>query len=68
MYGKDPETECLLQVLQSDEMRLYMARRYNLYRHYDIDTTSIDKGAKLQKNMSTWLLSSVPSLWLSELR
>lgn len=49
MYGKDPETERLLQVLQSDEMRLYMARLYNLYRHYDIDTTSIDKGAKLQK-------------------
>lgn len=38
-FGDEEETEQLLQILQSDEIRNAIADKYDLIKHYDIDTT-----------------------------
>lgn len=39
-YGEEEESEQLLQVLYSDEIRDKITRKYNLMKHYRIDSTS----------------------------
>ncbi len=39
-FGDEEETEQLLQILQSDEIRNTIAKKYDLIKHYDIDTTA----------------------------
>ncbi|MBO4777731.1 MAG: hypothetical protein J5588_04480 [Bacteroidales bacterium] len=41
MYGEDKETEQLLQVLNSDELRAKIIHKYNLWKHYDIDSAHV---------------------------
>ncbi len=40
VYGEESQTEQLLQFFHSSEIRQYVARKYNLFQHYRIDTTS----------------------------
>lgn len=39
-FGEEEEVEQMMQVLQSDEIRDNIVKKYNLYKHYEIDTTS----------------------------
>lgn len=39
-FGEEEETEQLLQVLQSDDIRDAVIKNFNLLQHYDIDTAS----------------------------
>lgn len=41
IYGEDKETEQLLQVLNSDELRTKMIQKHNLWQHYDIDSATV---------------------------
>ena len=41
MYGEDKETEQLLQVLNSDELRAKIIHKYNLWKHYGIDSANV---------------------------
>ncbi len=41
MYGEDKETEQILQVLNSDELRTKIIKKYNLWKHYDIDSAHV---------------------------
>ena len=41
MYGEDKETEQILQVLNSDELRTKIIQKYNLWKHYDIDSANV---------------------------
>ena len=57
MYGEDKETEQILQVLNSDMLRAKIINKYNLWEHYDIDSTNVkypnDKMMKkMQKRIS----------------
>ena len=38
-YGQESQTEQLLQFLESNEVYNYLAKKYNLAKHYQIDTT-----------------------------
>ncbi len=40
VYGEESQTEQLLQFFHSSEIRQFVAKKYNLYQHYRIDTTS----------------------------
>jgi LPS O-antigen subunit length determinant protein (WzzB/FepE family) len=39
-FGEDEESERLLQVLYSDQIREHIINKFNLMQHYDIDTAS----------------------------
>jgi len=39
-FGEEEETEKLLQILYSDEIRDYLISKHNLFDHYDIDPNS----------------------------
>ncbi|MCX7863126.1 MAG: hypothetical protein N2449_09055 [Bacteroidales bacterium] len=39
-FGENEEVEYFLQVLNSDEIKDYITKRFNLYEHYNIDTLS----------------------------
>ncbi|MBE9510846.1 MAG: hypothetical protein IMY71_08210 [Bacteroidetes bacterium] len=39
-FGEEEETEKLLQILYSDEIRDFLISKYNLFDHYDIDPES----------------------------
>ena len=39
-FGEEEETEQLLQILQSDEITNYVVDKYDLFDHYEIDSTS----------------------------
>lgn len=39
-FGEEEDAERLIQVLYSDDIRNYIVDKYELYKHYDIDTTS----------------------------
>ena len=57
IFGEDKETEQILQVLNSDELRKKLISKYNLWQHYDIDSANIshpnDKMLKkFKKNIS----------------
>lgn len=41
IYGEDKETEQLLQVLNSDELRTKIIHKYDLWKHYDIDSATV---------------------------
>lgn len=41
IYGEDKETEQILQVLHSDELRQKVITKYNLWKHYDIDSAHV---------------------------
>ena len=38
-YSEESQSEQLLQFMQSNEVRMYMLKKYNLCAHYKIDTT-----------------------------
>jgi len=46
-FGEEEETEQLLQVLQSDEIKARIIQKYDLINHYDIDPSSKYKKTKL---------------------
>ncbi|NOZ36122.1 MAG: hypothetical protein GXO80_12595 [Chlorobi bacterium] len=46
-FGDEEETEQLLQVLQSNEITDHIIDKFNLQKHYDIDTTSKFSRTKL---------------------
>jgi LPS O-antigen subunit length determinant protein (WzzB/FepE family) len=39
LYSEESQTEQMLQFLQSNDIRLYMYKKFNLAKHYKIDTT-----------------------------
>jgi len=39
-FGEEEETEKLLQILYSDEIRDFLVAKYDLFNHYDIDSGS----------------------------
>lgn len=39
-FGKEAESEQLMQVLNSEAIKASIIRKFNLYKHYEIDTTS----------------------------
>lgn len=47
--GEEEEAEQMLQVLNSDEIKNRIIAKYNLMKHYDIDTTDKYKYTKLTK-------------------
>jgi uncharacterized protein involved in exopolysaccharide biosynthesis len=48
-FGEEEQAEQLLQILNSDEIRYKVITKYNLMKHYDIDTTNPYKNTLLQK-------------------
>jgi len=40
-YGKEEDIDRLLSIAQSSEIARYIIDKYNLYEHYDIDTTHV---------------------------
>lgn len=46
-FGEEEESERMLQILNSDEIRSRICEKYNLMQHYDIDTTDKYKRTKL---------------------
>ena len=48
-FGDEADAERLLQVLISPEIRDSLTLKYNLYEHYDIDSTQGQSRAKFQK-------------------
>lgn len=40
IYGEDKETEQILQILNSDKLRTKIINKYNLWKHYDIDSAT----------------------------
>ncbi len=48
-FGEEEDAEQMIQILGSDEIRDYLTKKYNLYQHYDIDTSDVYKQTKLQK-------------------
>ena len=41
IFGEDKETEQILQVLNSDDLRARVIRTFNLWEHYDIDSANV---------------------------
>ena len=48
-FGEEEEAEQLLQILNSDEIRMRIIDKYDLMHHYDIDTTGEFKYTELQR-------------------
>jgi len=48
-FGEEEETEQLMQVLHSDEIKARIIAKYQLMKHYDIDNNSSFKKTKLLK-------------------
>jgi uncharacterized protein involved in exopolysaccharide biosynthesis len=48
-FGEEDETEQLLQILRSNEIVDYIVDKYDLFNHYDIDTSSAFKKTALYK-------------------
>ncbi len=46
-FGAEEEAEQMLQILNSDEIRTKICEKYNLMKHYDIDTADKFKRTKL---------------------
>lgn len=51
-FGEEADVEQLLQVLNSDEIRDAIIKKYDLYNHYDIDTSSEYKKFDLYKKFN----------------
>ena len=49
VYGQESETEQLLQFLESNEIQLYLIKKLNLAKHYNIDTTKENYLQKLKE-------------------
>lgn len=52
-FGEEEDAEQLLQILNSSLIRDQIISKYNLYRHYDIDTKSAYPRTLLQKEFSS---------------
>ena len=46
-FGEEEEAEQMLQILNSDDIRTRICQKYNLMKHYDIDTADRYKRTKL---------------------
>jgi uncharacterized protein involved in exopolysaccharide biosynthesis len=51
-FGEEAEAEQALQILESDEIREWVIRQYDLYKHYDIDTASNFAKTKMMKKFA----------------
>lgn len=56
-FGENEEVEYFLQVLNSDEVKNYITQKFDLYKHYEIDTASCNYpktklGKKWESNVS----------------
>jgi len=47
-FGEEEESEQVVQILQSTEIRDILVERYDLFKHYDVDTSSAEKMYLLQ--------------------
>lgn len=56
IFGEDQEVEQLLQVLNSDELKTRITKKYRLIEHYELDSTSkqlkYELNKKFKKNIS----------------
>ncbi len=52
-FGKEAESEQLMQVLNSEAIKASIIRKFNLYKHYEIDTTSKYAKTSLQGNFKS---------------
>ncbi len=52
-FGEEEQVEQLLQVLNSNEIKMAIMEKYNLMEHYDIDTTSRFKYSRLYEEYSS---------------
>lgn len=52
-FGTEEESEQLLQILNSSRIRNRVVEKYNLMKHYDIDTTSSTKNTSLAKEFQS---------------
>ncbi|MEI7595152.1 MAG: hypothetical protein WCK02_05340 [Bacteroidota bacterium] len=48
-FGEEEEAEQLLQILNSDEIKNRIVKKFDLFNHYDIDSTSELKNTKLSR-------------------
>lgn len=51
-FGEEEEAEQMLQILQSDQIREWVIRKYDLYNHYKIKPTSQYAKTKMYKRFS----------------
>jgi len=51
-YGTDRDIDRLLTLLSSSQLKLYLINKYNLYDHYDIDSTGKKAGFKIREKLS----------------
>ena len=51
-FGENEELEYFLQILNSDEIKNYITKKFNLYEHYNIDTTKAYPKTKLRKKIN----------------
>jgi capsular polysaccharide biosynthesis protein len=51
-FGEEEEAEQMLQVLNSDEIRSRICQKYNLMKHYDIDSTDKYKRTHLYEEFT----------------
>lgn len=49
LFGEDQEVEQVLQVLSSEELKQKIIKKYNLLKHYDLDSTAKDIKSQLNK-------------------
>lgn len=52
-FGAEEEAEQMLQILNSDEIRAKISEKYNLMRHYGIDSTDKFKRTKLYEEFQS---------------
>ncbi len=51
-FGEEEEVEQILQILYSDDIRTTVVKRFNLLKHYDIDTASAFPMTELEQEFS----------------
>jgi capsule polysaccharide export protein KpsE/RkpR len=52
-YSTESATEQLLQIYESNEIKLELIRDFNLYSHYDIDSTKLTARTTIYKQLSS---------------
>ena len=51
-YGEDEDVDRVLTIAESSELAEYLIQRFNLYEHYEIDTTDWKAPYKVQEKLS----------------
>ena len=52
IYGTDDDLDRLFSIANSTEMYKFLIKEFDLYKHYDIDSTSKNAAFKVQKQLS----------------